>query len=557
MMINTLILLSISLPFSACTTVTYWAVRSKAPADYKHNPRGHYTKLHMNSGALYIISQASIEKDHINGYGVQYDHTRNLVSEDSSHVTIPVKDILLIETTQPMTYQVLNKNLIGLGVGIALLGAVCLSTNSKACFGSCPTIYNGSLSEAELLSGDLLAESFSDAISQGLERRDLDPLALTRHSPKRGGEVLLTLTNEAYETHAIRSMELLGVELPEGYELAAHSLELSEGGEALYPITAPRAPLSCHSDATGDCLAEIKSPDRLPHLAGAHPEDLGHRERLTITLPDPLRGSVAAPPLTGSRRGVVLYVRNSLLNTFVFYQLWAWLGHRVGDWVMKLEETLATPQGEGGGLLNQEAFSRVAAALGDLKVEVKIGEGARAEWREVGRYDEIGPLAQEQVLLLLPEELSEGPITLRLTAAQGNFRLDYVGTTSVGMPLTPRRLSAQSLTPPGGEADPRRLKALLSPDEHLMTYPGDVLVMRFSDPEGSARSRYFLDAQGYYLEWQQPHWLKEQDEESFIRFFVDPKEGLKRLAPHYKKVEPMMEELFWKSRFRRTGEVKP
>jgi len=540
-----------------CTTVKYWSVRSHAPAEYDHNPKGHYTKVYMRSGELFVLSKAKVDGEQIKGQGIKYTLERD-EHTPQGYVEVPVSDILLIETTQPVTYQVLNKSMIAVGVGVALIGGACLAGDSKTCFGSCPTVYNGALSEAELTQGDMLAESFSDAISPGLERRDLDPLSLTRHSPERGGEVTLTLTNEAYETHAIRSMELLGVELPIGYEHALHTVELSEGGEALYPVTASVAPLSCVSDATGDCLAQIKSPDRVAHLAEAHPEDLGHREHVTITLPDPTPSSKGSRVQAGQRKGVVLYVRNSLLNTFVFYQLWAWLGYRVGDWVIRLEEALAKPQG-GGGLIDQSAFKRVGASLGDLTVEVRVGEGERAEWREVGHYDEIGPLAQEEVLLLLPEDLNDGPITLRLTSAQGNFRVDYVGATLAGEPLTPRRLKVASLTSEQGRAQVAQLSALLDPKQHLMTFPGDLYVMRFSDPKGSERSRYFLDAEGYYLEWQQPHWLKEQDEEAFMRFFIDPDEGLRTLAPKYKEIEPRMEELFWNSRFRRSGakEVSP
>lgn len=543
------------------TRGSYWVKKRYAPEEYDSEnlrPNKHFAKLHLKTGEVYVLKTWTLENTpdgiRIKGQGNHYSVERSLVQSNTS-LEIQTKDLLLIETTDVKTFEHTSVILIGVGVGVSVIGLMCLA-NPKACFGSCPTIYNGKLNLDELDQAALLAEGFSDAIAPSLESTDLDPLHLTRRDSD--GRVTLTLTNEAYETHAIRSMRLKAVDLPD-HPLLTQTLHVrspngKDSPDDIYPVSEPLPPRACQSSATGDCLRGISAPDRAPHLAPAHPTDLGHRETITIELPDPREG--AGTEAQDLERGVALYLRNSLLNTFIFYQLWAWLGIRADDWIIKLERTMREQTESGGGddAVGQEAFKRVAQALGDLAVEVKIsGTGEEARWLPVGRYDEVGPLAQERVLMRLPKETPAGPITLRLTAAQSNFRLDFVGATLVGEPLKQRTLEPSSLAQLNGDPEPHLLALLQDPDRYLITNPGAHLVLTYSDELGSERSRYFLESTGHYLEWMQPGWLKEQDEEAFIRFMMDPAEGLRQLAPEYKSIEPHMEELFWNSRFRRSG----
>ena len=81
----------------------------------------------------------------------------------------------------------------------AAVTVVCL-TNTKACFGSCPTFY---APEGERMV--LQAEGFSDSIAPSLERRDVDALFRTRPT---GRDLQLRLTNEALETHVIKEANL-------------------------------------------------------------------------------------------------------------------------------------------------------------------------------------------------------------------------------------------------------------------------------------------------------------------------------------------------------------
>jgi hypothetical protein len=68
------------------------------------------------------------------------------------------------------------------------------------------------------------------------------------------------------------------------------------------------SPLSCAS-ARGDCLAEVASIDARAYLSPAGDHDLATRETIDLEFPN-----------SGGTLGIVVAARNSLLNTFLFYQ---------------------------------------------------------------------------------------------------------------------------------------------------------------------------------------------------------------------------------------------
>lgn len=564
-------LICIFLIQSSCNpTVSYryWATKKIAPKDYKVSENfklktGHFAKLHTKNGQVYVLNKWSFSKSdkskEIIGFGVLYDRDRQPIKH--GNFIINVDQLTLIETTHPRQFKRTSKLLIGLGVGVAVVGLFCIVA-TKACFGSCPTIYNGELKADELESSELLAEGFSDAIAPSLESRDLDPLVSTRWSAEHKN-VTLTLTNEAYETHAIKQMNVWAVDLPDQRFVDMVHTPMPDEAH-LYPITQSFAPLKCQSSATGNCLAQVKKADYQAHLAPAHSKDLGHREHVILSLPNPYeqwnaqfadQHSRKDPTVNKDLRpAVVISLRNSLLNTYIFYQLWSWLGLRAGDWLMHLESLMQAGV-DNKSTVGKSTFKRISAALGDLHVELLNGvnKSGEEQWLSVGRYDEIGPLAQEKVIFLLPKSLPQGPLTLRLTNAQGNFRLDYIASTLAGNEQKGRLLHPSVVRNQQGQTRDQLLELLKEPKEYLVTYPGDLFYIDYSDPKGTEQSRYFLDSTGHYVEWQQPSWLKEQNEAAFIDFLIDPSAGLKKLAPRYKKLEPNIEKEFWNSRFRMTG----
>ena len=92
------------------------------------------------------------------------------------------------------------------------------------------------------------------------------------------------------------------------------------------------------------------------------------------------------------------------------------------------------------------------------------------------------------------------------------------------------------------------MKKLLNGNEYLVTYPGDVLQINYP---GTYRKdyEYFIESQGYYIEWMREEWLKDEDLNAVNKILLNPSGYLKKMAPYYKAQEPEMEKVFWNSRY--------
>lgn len=87
--------------------------------------------------------------------------------------------------------------------------------------------------------------------------------------------------------------------------------------------------------------------------------------------------------------------RNTLLNTFVFYQGLAFLGSRAGEWMASLE------RGEGPA----RAFAELERHLATGAVSVLTARG----WVEAGSFSEVGPIALDTRLAWPAAEGSPTP----------------------------------------------------------------------------------------------------------------------------------------------------
>ena len=83
----------------------------------------------------------------------------------------------------------------------------------------------------------------------------------------------------------------------------------------------------------------------------------------------------------------------------------------------------------------------------------------------------------------------------------------------------------------------------------IVTQPGDRYDFEYDVPAGE--HELFLDTRGYYLEWMRREWLTEENPVSALRMLLDPEGTLRALAPAYKRVEPEIEDMFWRSRYAR------
>jgi len=504
---------------------TVWQANFIQPAEYHRiDPSVPFLKCHTDRGEVLVLSEWQVDeaKQSIVGKGIRYDSGRKAV--ERGPLTVPMAEVRLVETNEPRS--VTKGHIVTLGVmtGVSLaVTAACLA-NPKACFGSCPTFYAADGS-GELA---LQAEGFSASVARSLEATDVDALFTARPT---GRDFQILMTNDALETHAVRSVRLLAVRQPDGGRVF-------HGGDRFYSARSVHSPLACRSER-GECLPAVVSVDDREYHSPADPENLAAREVIDLTFP-----AVAGP------KGLVIAGRNTLLNTFLFYQVLAYMGLRADDWLIGLDQ---------GGREAREFASGMGRVMGNVEVSVLTAVG---RWVAIAAFEEVGPIAREVQLIPIPEkvaaELPEGVLRVRLTLARGNWKIDHVGLAEIDGEAAPVPIQVSRVTREG-IADSDALDRLLDPDLYLITYPGDAYNLHFDLPE--ERLELFLETRGYYYEWMRREWLAEEDQMKAADALTDPVSALCRLAPAYKKIEGRMEEYFWRSRVGRRlaveGEVSP
>jgi hypothetical protein len=479
-----------------------------APELRQASPDRPFLKAHGKDGSVAVLERWSIDPAAgvLSGEGLAFDADRKLVG--SGHLELRTETLALLETNRPETVMRGGVAFIGVALaGTALLGAYCLS-NPKACFGSCPTIYADEGGRPRLV-----AEGFSASIARSLEATDVDALDLRGPHP---AELVLTMRNEAEETHYVRSVRLLAVPRPAGGRIY-------RAGDRFLPAGREAPPLRC-AGADGDCLAQVSVADGAEYRSLAGASDLAEEERIELAFPAP-KGPA----------GLVIRARNSLLNTFVFYQGLAWLGTRAGEVFARLDAMAPdeTPP-----------FTEWARLLGRARVEVLSRDG----WREVGNFGEVGPIAWETEIVPLPADLPEGELRVRLRLTRGNWKIDRLAIAElVGPAVQPVPIPVAEVRRDGA-ADPSARARLRGEGARLVSVPRDAWSLVFPLPEPLRDAELFLESRGYYHEWMRQSWLAEEDPGAAVALVRDPREALRRLAPAWKRLEPDAERVFWQSR---------
>ena len=129
---------------------------------------------------------------------------------------------------------------------------------------------------------------------------------------------------------------------------------------------------------------------------------------------------------------------------------------------------------------------------------------------------------------------------------KGLWRIDYLALATLSGEVHPVIIEpVQVETIIGSEPEP--LDKLKNEDAYLVTYPGDVYLIRYDLPFTNAE--LFLDSKGYYLEWIRDEWVREQSFRKLALMINRPSLFLKRVAGDFKKIEPVMEKTFWNSRY--------
>lgn len=486
---------------------TWWrATFFKPPASTPVDLSAPFLKCHMADGGLYVLRDWRVEPEPrvVSGTGVLYDADRRKVGEGPFR--IPFEAIALAETNRPETVTRTDIVVLGVVAGASLaVTAACLA-NPKACFGSCPTFYLPGRSGETLQ-----AEGFSASVARAYEATDVDALEPAR---PLGSDLEIGMRNEALETHRVRSVRLLAVPRPPG----GRAYQSPRG---FFSSRAQHAPRSCRS-AEGDCLEAVRAADEVEYRSAAGERDLAEQETMELTFSE-----------AAGRAGLVVRARNTLLNTFVFYQGLAFLGSRAGEWMASLE------RGEGPA----RAFAELERLLATVEVSVLTARG----WVEAGSFSEVGPIALDTQLVPLPSDRPAGDVRVRLRLTRGNWKIDLLALAEIGEPVVPVPIPPSEVRR-AGAPDPEALARLRGQGPRLATYPGDEYRLRFEVPPALADAEIFLESSGYYLEWMREQWLAEEDAAEATRLALDLRSELRRLAPRYKRIEPDMERIFWSSR---------
>lgn len=465
-----------------------------------------YLKAHLRGGHVYVLASWRFESGgSVRGSGVLLGPNRDTVAV--GEVLLPRDSVALFETNV-IRGSGANPALTVMAGVTAVIAGLC-ATSPKSCFGSCPTFY-----APDSAGESLQAEGFSASVAPALEATDLDMLFHARPSSR---DFTLRLTNEALETHVVRRADVVVARRPPGGRVF-----VTPGG-AFREATLLTPPTRC-SAIEGDCVAALQNPGGGERWSTADSTNLAAKETIDLEFDGVPAGEL----------GLVVRSRQSLMTTYLIYQALAYMGSEVGRWL-----TTVGPRDNGG-----ELGGGLGRALG--LVEVLVPSGAEG-WTTVGRVGETGPIAIDTKVV--PIHVPQGePVRVRLRLTRGLWRVDYVALAVLGDTVRPERIRP-SIVRRGGRDAPKGLNALLGFAEPLTTMPGDEYQITYRLPPDFQNYELFLEARGYYLEWMRREWRAEESAAKAAMMMLAPEAALQALAPEYKKVEPSIEDLFWRSRY--------
>jgi hypothetical protein len=439
---------------------------------------GSPVKAHLKDGATVVFEQGvSIENSVLTGNGRKFDLS---LTSSTTVTSIPLEDIAAMESfATPVAEAATGFASTGVMLG-AIIGGAALA---KAIFGSCPTVYSLDTPAGPVLE----AESFSYSIAPLLEARDVDRLGLVDESGS-GGIVRLEVRNEALETHYLNHFELIEV---------AHA-----AGESVYPDPQGRpvivggsvAPVLATDAANREITSSVAAADERVWTSDDAVIEAAtvasYRDHIILEFELP-----GAP----DRLALLLRLRNSLLNTVLFYDMMLeGQGLKALDWL--------------GNDLNQLGpaleLGRWYAEKMGMRVELWDGE----QFVEVARIPDQGPIAWKDLAVTISAP-TEGEVRIRLSFVAGNWLIDAAAVAIEVRPATPRYVQLTSVLAPGSEVLNDARERLGAPDDrYFVTRPGDSIGLRFDVGQAveGMRRTFLLAAQGYYIEWLRGEWLTSQ-----------------------------------------------
>jgi len=484
------------------------------------NPKKKYLKVHLTDGRLYVLHTWRINSADrkVIGLGNYLDVNRRIIeSRGSSEKNQKVKgnfqsflisydDIVIIETNDKGKPAGLAA-LLTVGALTTTASIFCVA-NPKACFGSCPTFYI----EHDTVS-KLVAEGFSSSIGRALQEKDVD---LINFPMQKDSSLKITVKNEALETHMIQKISLLVVPKDPASKV------LQEMNGDFYEVSNIQSPITTEWNRT-DILRYVKGRDEWEWFSLADSFDLTAKEEIFLEFPNP-----------GKEIAFIIDKRQTLMTTFLFYHSLALMGRGAAYYMTQMETSKP---------YLRKRVTHVYDLLGGIDIYVANQKGS---WDFVNSVREAGPIVSDTHLVRIPPVSGE-TVKVRLRMTKGLWRINSTSVANVKKKVIPQRLAPALVTKDGVADDSARLKMTGSKD-YLVTFPGDVYDIMF-DGEYTSDNEYFIESEGYYIEWMREEWLRDENIRQVKRIIMFPSAYLKRMAAHYKIAEPQMEKTFWNSKY--------
>lgn len=132
---------------------------------------------------------------------------------------------------------------------------------------------------------------------------------------------------------------------------------------------------------------------------------------------------------------------------------------------------------------------------------------------------------------------------------RGLWRLDYAALARIVGRVQPMVIQPSAVMRGDTTADDKARTCVAGLGDPLVTMPGDRYSIIYRLPADYRDYELFMEARGYYLEWMRKEWVAEENPGMTLMMFSNPGGYLKMLAPKFKKIEPQMEESFWRSKY--------
>lgn len=502
-------LLCLAFSFTSCFNNSIHKSVSYNIKEIKHP----FLKAHMYNGDLYVFGRNwryDAEQDVLIGSAQLYNANRNL--QYSGESKIKIDDVAIFESNAPFeskAQQRISALTIMTGINVAIAG-LCV-TNPKACFGSCPTFYLNE--EDNFHYAD--AEGFSNAISPALSYADIDALPRTN---KEDSMATLFMKNEALETHCIKKLNLLSVDVEanqEALHLTSNNFIVSELKHS--PISA--------SHNKKDIKPLINQDDRKELFISSDSTNLRSKTEIyldfeTNEVPDSL--------------ALELHFRQSMLTTYLIYSGLDYMGDKTGEYFAEIERSK---------LISDQLKKGIQKELGGIEV---YGLSENGSWKKLGVFNETGPIAINRQAIYFENCSKDNLVQLKLVLNKGLWRLDYAALHSKVKKVKAKELEAYEILK--AENDDFKSAEFSPINELLLSLPSDKFKITFNTKKPLNKQQLFLKSEGYYLEWIRDEWAKEARPKKLRELILYPKRYLKQEAKTYSELEFELEQDFWNSK---------